>query len=119
MKSLLTILFLGIFLVYSQGMLVMWCLYFIEQHDIVMYYCNEHDSTNGTSYVHKLCDAAKGEHTGALALIKIVDNHTTYSPAHNQYRFIAHQQSTTHWVPNAELYQSPHPNSLFKPPYFS
>jgi len=119
MKSFLTILILGVFLVYSQGMLVMWCLYFVEKQDIIMYYCNEHDTTNGASYVHKLCDAQSGEHTGALALIKVVDNHTVYAKEQTTYRFKPEHRTVKLHIQPQNCYLSPHPNKLFRPPCFS
>jgi hypothetical protein len=55
-RSVLTAVVTAIFLLYSQSLLVMWCLYFVEKHDIVLYFCpDELGSENpfaGARYVH-------------------------------------------------------------------
>lgn len=80
MRFIITILTFAAFLVYSQSMLVMWCLYFIEKHDIILYYCPEDADGrgDGSSYVHRLCDASKGEHEGARAMLKIIGTQKSY-----------------------------------------
>jgi len=84
LRRVLTILVLSIFLLYSQSLLVMWSLYFLERHDIVLYfYPEELGSLNpfaGARYVHELIDAQKGKGEGALVLLHIVDRAVYYLP---------------------------------------
>lgn len=71
------------FLLYSQSLLVMWCLYFVEKQDIVLYFCpDELGSTNpfaGARYVHEMSDAQRGQAEGALSLITIVERSVAYT----------------------------------------
>ncbi len=73
MRLVLHLIIFSTFLLYSQSMLVMWCLYFVEQQDIVLYYESAGENSRGLNYMHKLCDASKGEHDGALSLLKIAE----------------------------------------------
>jgi hypothetical protein len=97
-------------------MLVMWCLYFVEKHDIILYHCLPTDTTEGASFVHSLCDYGKGKHNGALSLLKIVERSIEYHKKldivniqeQKEYRYI----NTTH----QDLPSSPLLNGVFRPP---
>ncbi|RMF33228.1 MAG: hypothetical protein D6747_07360 [Chlorobiota bacterium] len=84
-RALLTPLLLSVFVIYSQSLVVMWCLYFVERHDIVLYFCPEElGSTNpfaGARYVHELSDAQHGKGEGALTLLQIVERAVVYLPS--------------------------------------
>ncbi|GIV55073.1 MAG: hypothetical protein KatS3mg039_1591 [Candidatus Kapaibacterium sp.] len=77
-----TVVLTAAFLFYSQSLLVMWCLYFVEKHDIVLYFCPEElGSSNpfaGARYVHELSDAHRGKGEGALVLLTIVERSLVY-----------------------------------------
>jgi hypothetical protein len=83
-RSVLTAVVTAVFLLYSQSLLVMWCLYFVEKHDIVLYFCPEElGSENpfaGARYVHELSDAHTGKGHGALVLLTIVERSIVYLP---------------------------------------
>ncbi len=84
-RTILTTIVAAVFLLYSQSLLVMWCLYFVEKHDIVLYFCPEElGSRNpfaGARYVHELCDAQRGKGDGALVLLTIVERSVAYAVA--------------------------------------
>ncbi len=82
LRATLTVLVTAAFLLYSQSLLVMWCLYFVEKHDIVLYFCPEElGSCNpfaGARYVHELCDAQRGNGEGAMVLLTIIERSVAY-----------------------------------------
>lgn len=84
-RAIPTAVMLAVFLLYSQSLLVMWCLYFVEKHDIVLYFCPEDiGSANpfaGARFVHELSDAQHGRAKGALMLLKIVERSIPYLPS--------------------------------------
>ncbi len=80
------------FLLYSQSIVVMWCLYFIEKHDIVLYYEVAEDTSNGLRFMQKICDAHRGEHNGALSLIKVVERTPPYLLVQKLDLSIAHRE---------------------------
>jgi hypothetical protein len=65
MRQIVASITLFLFIVYSQGTLVMWCIYQYEKHDIVLYYCAP-NSTNGAEFVHRLTDNCKNERGASL-----------------------------------------------------
>ena len=91
-------------------------MYFVEKHDIVLYYCTADDSSKGVSYVHKLCDSGKGEHKGALSLVKIVERSVNYEHLHLSS---VHEQKPTSLrllLAASLLPSSPELSSVFHPP---
>lgn len=82
LRAVTTAVTLAIFLLYSQSLLVMWCLYFVEKHDIVLYFCPEDiGSSNpfaGARFVHELSDAQHGAATGAFMLLKLVERASVF-----------------------------------------
>ncbi|GIV55349.1 MAG: hypothetical protein KatS3mg040_0117 [Candidatus Kapaibacterium sp.] len=120
LRSLLTALALSVFLLYSQSLLVMWCLYFVERHDIVLYFCPEElGSTNpfaGARYVHELSDAQHGKGEGALMLLQIVERAVFYLPSLGS---MYHTESKRSILPMLEYCCGPSdgfPTTPFVPP---
>lgn len=120
LRCVLTVLTFSVFLLYSQSLLVMWCLYFLERHDIVLYFCPEDlGSSNpfaGARYVHELSDAQHGKGEGALVLLHVVERAVYYLPSMESACRTASNSST---VTNHERWGGPSdgfPSKPFVPP---
>ncbi len=74
LKQIFTIALLLCFTLYSQSTLVLWSLYFFEQHDIVMYYETAENTSQGRDFVQLLCDGSKSENSSPRALLKLNQN---------------------------------------------
>lgn len=65
MRQIVASITLFLFILYSQGTLLMWCIYQYEKEDIILYYCAP-DTTNGAEFVHRLTDNSKNERGASL-----------------------------------------------------
>ncbi len=120
LRRVLSALALSIFLLYSQSLLVMWGLYFLERHDIVLYfYPEELGSSNpfaGARYVHELSDAQNGKGDGALVLLHIVERAVFYLPT---VIYAEHVRSALSLAPVIDRFRCPSdgfPTIPFVPP---
>jgi hypothetical protein len=60
-------------LVYAESPLVIWTLYTIEKHDIVLFYTSACDTTSGRSYVEAIEDGSRGFH-GTCSIVKVAES---------------------------------------------
>lgn len=58
MKSAAVVITLALFITYSLSMPVVWCLYFLEKQDIILYYCDAPDMKHSaeSAFMQKICD---------------------------------------------------------------
>ncbi len=94
----------------------MWSLYLVEEHDIVLYYETADDTSHGLRYMQKLCDAERGEHDGALSLIKIVEQTPPYIAVLQQCTLIEHPTEGVSNYYSACFPPSPQRDPLLRPP---
>ncbi|MCX7929956.1 MAG: hypothetical protein N2663_04480 [Chlorobi bacterium] len=120
---MLTAIILAVFVLYAQSLLVMWCLYFVEKHDIVLYFCpDELGSTSpfaGARFVHELSDAQRGKADGVLVLISIVERSLAYAPAR---QLLLMSARAVQWLPLQDCVLAPcdgYDRTPFIPPRFS
>ncbi|MCS7000820.1 MAG: hypothetical protein RML15_06260 [Bacteroidota bacterium] len=120
LRALIALFILTAFAIYSQSLLVMWCLYFLEQHDIVLYFCPEDLGSNhpfaGARFVHELSDAHKGKAQGALVLLKVVERTTAYVHATIDFDIRLSIWRLCGWVSSSGQILEGYPLSLFIPP---
>ncbi|MFM7774517.1 MAG: hypothetical protein ACKO9V_06695 [Candidatus Kapaibacterium sp.] len=107
------------FLVLLQALspLVVWTLYTLEKHDIVMYYATVCDTSEGSVFVETIEDGTRGFH-GACSVVKVLESvhGLTAKPvlvlpllsflpiAHGRYR-----PDPPSAAPNASVFRPPRP----------
>lgn len=72
MKKLLVQLLTFVVLLYAESPLVIWSLYTLEQHDIVLFYTSACDTSSGRSFVEAIEDGSRSFH-GACSVVKIAE----------------------------------------------
>lgn len=62
---------------------VIWCLYFLEKQDIILYYCAESEvkQPNSSAFMQQICDGITGKHRGARSLLQLSVRASVYDIA--------------------------------------
>lgn len=83
MRAITVVITLALFIIYSLSLPVVWCLYFLEKQDIILYYCVESEvkQPNSSAFMQQICDGITGKHRGARSLLQLSVRASVYDIA--------------------------------------
>lgn len=102
-------------LLYAESPLVIWSLYTLEQHDIVLYYTSACDTTSGRSFVEAIEDGNRS-FNGACYVVKIAETVKSLEVHPFVIVPVEHARSVE-FPPYVDRFRAPAPiSSVFHPP---